>query len=386
MASSRTFWPQGRERWIVLALLTAIFGIGGYTIQAAMKQLEAGFGTRGVSASSARVIPAFNTRTASIPVEEIHHGGPPKDGIPALSDPRFVSGDASTLNPQDRVITVTIDDITRAYPLRILQLHEIVNDIIAETAFAVVYCPLCDSATVFNREVEGEVLEFGVSGLLYQSNVLMYNRQQNASDESLWSQMKGEAVTGPRTGQTLTPLPHQLICWETCTDRYPEATVLSTRTGFPRNYDRQVYGAYFTNPGLAFPVNAINPLFHPKEKVLGIVAHGETKAYPVSALPSDSLIEDTVGGEPVRFRVQGGGNAVVLESGNAQAVHALWFAWYTFHPETSVYDGPGFDLAAWKALRSEKPQRELLAETAGYSERHQSNCALSPSSSDTEGE
>ena len=132
----------------------------------------------------------FDVSNATIPVDQILPGGPGKDGIRALTDPGFDDADAAGwLKADDRVIGVTMGNESRAYPLRILDQHEIVNDVVADSPIAVTYCPLCDSALVFDRRVGDETLELGVSGLLYNSNVLMFDRRPKDAKESLWSQM-----------------------------------------------------------------------------------------------------------------------------------------------------------------------------------------------------
>jgi hypothetical protein len=146
----------------------------------------------------------FRVDGASIPVADIRHGGPPRDGIPAIDEPRFVSAaEARFLKPDDRVVGVVRGGVARAYPIAILNWHEVVNDRFGDEAVAVTFCPLCGTAMVFAAEAGGRQLQFGVSGLLYNSDVLLYNRQT----ESLWSQIMAEAVTGPMQGTRLEFLP-----------------------------------------------------------------------------------------------------------------------------------------------------------------------------------
>ena len=152
----------------------------------------------------------FDTMKSNIPVADIVSGGPPKDGIPALVEPKFVAAhDATYLQPEDRIIGVVRNGMTKAYPLRILNWHEAVNDTIGTTAAVVTYCPLTGSAVVYARTVNRQILSFGISGRLYQSNVLLYDHQT----ESLWSQLKEEAVTGPQTGTRLRVLPSITTTW-----------------------------------------------------------------------------------------------------------------------------------------------------------------------------
>ena len=220
------------------------------------------------SGSGRRAASPFDLSKATVPVEEIHSGGPPKDGIPALSKPRLIAAKAATyLAAGDRVIGVAIEGEARAYPIRILNYHEIVNDVLSGKPIAVTYCPLCDSAAVFDRETPRGLREFGVSGLLYNSNVLMYDRDEKA--ESLWSQLQTEAVAGVQVHNRLKLLPLELTTWSDWQSRHPAATVLSPETGHQRDYSRSPYDSYFSTPQLMFPVEPSSNRLPTKEKVLG---------------------------------------------------------------------------------------------------------------------
>ncbi len=169
----------------------------------------------------------FDVSNRSVPRHEMRSGGPGRDGIPSIDAPRFVSvSEADYMQDEDLVLSVTRGGETRVYPFRILVWHEIVNDRIGDEAFMVTYCPLCETAMVFDRTVDRKLLEFGVSGLLYQSDVLMYDRET----ESLWSQLGMEAVSGPMRGRTLTWLPAQQMTWARWKTEYPEGRVLSMQT------------------------------------------------------------------------------------------------------------------------------------------------------------
>ncbi len=356
LCSTKSFWPQGRERYFAIVLL----GVIAFACYFSISEMREKVGEQALAVASGP--PVFDTTTASIDPQKIFSGGPPKDGIPALTDPRMVSVDkASFMKPADRVVGVSFDGETRAYPLKILQWHEIVNASVGDIHYAVVYCPLCDSITVFDREVEDEVLEFGVSGLLYQSNVLLYDRQKNDTDESLWSQMQGEAVAGTRTGQKLAQLPYQLVTWDEWTQRYAESQVLSVKTGHDRNYDGNIYQHYFDNESLMFPINHHNKLFNIKQPILGLTVNGESKAYPLALMKKGFVIEDQVGGEPVKLIKQGDQRVWVDAGPNVSVTHSFWFAWSTFYPETKVYDGSAFQLADWK-----QKQETAVREDASY--------------------
>jgi len=165
---------------------------------------------------------AFDFSNASVPRAEIRHGGPAVDGIPAIRDPKFVSvEDADYLRDQDIVIGIVRNGDARAYPLRILVWHEIVNDDFGTLPVAVTYCPLCGTAMVFDRRAGGETRTFGVSGLLYNSDVLMYDHES----KSLWSQLAMKAVSGPAVEAPLAWLPSDHMTWVAWRHRYPEGKV-----------------------------------------------------------------------------------------------------------------------------------------------------------------
>ena len=185
--------------------------------------------------------PSFDLASLIVPANEVHSGGPPKDGIPALTNPRFIAASEATyLRPDERVIGFASGEEARAYPLSILNYHEIVNDRVGDLPVAVTYCPLCDSCAVFDRRTELGEREFGVSGLLYNSNVLMYDR--GGQPESLWSQVMTRGISGPAARRPLTALPLELTTWIEWRSRHPETSVLSSETGHRRDYRRSPYG------------------------------------------------------------------------------------------------------------------------------------------------
>ncbi|WP_233578694.1 DUF3179 domain-containing protein [Tautonia sociabilis] len=284
--------------------------------------------------------PDFDLSRATIPREEIRAGGPPKDGIPALTDPEFIAADrAQYLRPDDRVAGVVIGGDARAYPLRILTWHEVVNDTIQGVPVVVSYCPLCDSVAAFDRRTPEGVKEFGVSGLLYNSNVLMYDR--GGRSEGLWSQLKAEAVSGPQAGQPLRALPVELTTWRDWRARHPDTTVLSARTGHPRDYRADPYRGYLDRPGLMFPARPTSDLLPEKAKVLGVWSDGAAKAYPLAAFADrrePTLVKDEVAGRKLTLRYDPRSESlrVVEADEGLRWMYSLWFAWYAFHPETEI--------------------------------------------------
>lgn len=170
---------------------------------------------------------------ALIPEKEIFSGGPPKDGIPSLDNPKFIkAAQAHFLHDEDQVLALKRNGIAKAYPLRILNWHEIVNDRFGNEAIIITYCPLCGSGTASEAKVAGKILQFGVSGLLYNSDVLMYDRQT----QSLWSQILSQAVTGSMKGTLLPAVAVTHTTWVDWRNRHPDTLVLDTNTGFNRNY------------------------------------------------------------------------------------------------------------------------------------------------------
>jgi len=299
-----------------------------------------GHGALAQVGSGRRSAPAFDLTQLTVPEREIHAGGPPKDGIPAISNPRFVSAaEATYLQPQDRVVGVVADQDVRAYPLKILNYHEIVNDRINNTPIAVTYCPLCDSADVIDRRTPLGEREFGVSGLLYNSNVLMYDRTRGT--ESLWSQVKAEGISGPGAEKPLKSLPLELTTWSDWLSRHPNTKVLSIETGHQRNYDRNPYGQYFSTPRLMFPAQPTSDRLPTKERVLGVWTENSSKAYPISSFSAErQQLEDSLDGKRVVIEYIPDANTLRVAQADegVQWMYSLWFAWYAFHPETEVFE------------------------------------------------
>lgn len=282
----------------------------------------------------------FDLSNASISKQLILPGGPARDGIPSIDSPKFEAADEITwLNNDDQVLGISIAGENRAYPIAILNWHEIVNDQIGDHAFVISYCPLCGTGMAFNSEVKGQVLEFGVSGLLYNSDVLLYDR----NTESLWSQLKQTSVSGELVGEKLEQLPMTQMTWSEWKARNSGGLVLSRDTGFSRDYKRSPYGDYNQSLLLYFPVEFLSKRYHPKERVLGIQIAGKSRAYPFSELAktTSGVVSDQFNGETLTVKFNADARTgEILDSKTGQlknSVNAFWFAWFTFHPETSVY-------------------------------------------------
>ena len=186
--------------------------------------------------------PATDFSRSSIDIHEIMSGGPPRDGIPAITGPEMIAVSAETrLDPREAVMSLAMPgEAPRAYPLRYLMWHEIVNDVVGGVPIAVTFCPLCNSGSIFDRRVGGRVLEFGVSGLLRYSNLVMFDRET----DSLWQQFFGEAIVGELTGTRLTPLPALLESWESFAARNPDGLVMDQPRGYARSYGQNPYTGY----------------------------------------------------------------------------------------------------------------------------------------------
>jgi hypothetical protein len=280
----------------------------------------------------------FELSNLLIPKKEIRSGGPGRDGIPAIDEPRFIPpNQALFLKENDLVVSVTIGQTTRAYPLRILVWHEIVNDQIGDHAFMVTYCPLCGTAMVFNRTINGLKLSYGVSGLLYQSDVLMYDRET----ESLWSQLGMRAVSGSLSSTTLELLPSEIIAWGPWKDRNPKGMVLSTDTGFRRAYTENAYLEYAQSPDTAFPVPSFRLELPKKSWVVGVLVGREAKAYPLDKLSQRGAVLDRVGNLEIELSFDTQSQHVSVKARNSGGiipyVKSYWFAWQAFYPETALW-------------------------------------------------
>ena len=310
-----------------------------------------------------------------IPLDKIKGGGPPKDGIPSIDNPIFADvSDSHFMSDSDIVLGLEINGISKAYPLFILVWHEIVNDKVGDTPVSVTYCPLCYTNQVFERIIDGQEVEFGTSGKLYNSNLLMYDRLT----ESYWSQALGMAVTGELSGYQLNLIPFDVITWGDWKTLHPDTLILTTDTGFIRSYATDPYGSYYTEPRIMFPVEYNDDRMHPKEFVIGFNQDNIYKAYKQNDIESNTILNDSIGTIPVMLISLFSENTRAFErtlddqildfayvdnkiidiqtnsvwnydglsiSGKyaGQQLERLpiepgfWFAWIAFHPETLVF-------------------------------------------------
>ena len=225
-------------------------------------------------------------------------GGPGKDGIPALSNPQFIDvSQATYLSDNDLVVGYKKGNDLRAYSHAILNWHEIVNDDVSGDKLAVVYCPLTGTATGWSRMLPSGETTFGVSSLVYNTNVIPFDRKTNSN----WVQMLLKSVNGSLSGTKADNLQVIETTWKTWKEMFPSSKVLSTNTGFSRNYQSYPYGDYRTNHNtLIFSIEPDDNRIPRKERVLGVIIDGQAKVYRFSSLTSNSgLIEDTFNGESV---------------------------------------------------------------------------------------
>lgn len=232
-----------------------------------------------------------------VPLNKILSGGPPKDGIPSIDKPKFVSAQEAEnfLRHDDLVLGLFVDGVTKAYPRMILVWHEIVNDKINGKPVVVTYCPLCYTGAAFVRTLNGEEVEFGVSGKLYNSDLVMYDRKT----DSYWSQILGQAIVGELAGAKLDRVPIDTLEWGAWKKLHPNTLVLSPDTGFRRTYGQDPYGDYYSSRSVFFPIDNEDSRLHPKAVVYGVESIGAAKAYPDSELAKVIIVNDVVGGTPL---------------------------------------------------------------------------------------
>lgn len=322
----------------------------------------------------------------TVPLDKILSGGPPQDGIPSIDNPKFQSVQEADeiLEDSELVLGLNINGDIRVYPLQILVWHEIVNDVVGDQPVAVTYCPLCFTNQVFNRTLnDGNTVEFGTSGKLYNSNLVMYDRKSN----SLWSQALGEGIVGEYAGVKLERIPFDVAYWKEWKELYPESKVLSRDTGSVRPYGADPYGDYYTNDLILFPVPNDDKRLGLKEIIIGLENKDQYKAYKLQEIETKKVINDVIGEdkkialvslEPFMIRVfdrvidgNDDGNKIVVDLFYNETTntlidrvtgselnfdgkfinkqlqgkklerlpmdHGFWFEWAAFHPETEVF-------------------------------------------------
>jgi hypothetical protein len=250
----------------------------------------------------------------TVPLSEIRSGGPPRDGIPPIDTPHFVPSAAANawLHDREPVIVVQRHGIAKAYPLQILIWHEIVNDTIGDEPIAVTFCPLCNSAIAFQRQLDAQVLDFGTTGRLRHSDLVMWDRQT----ESWWQQLTGEAIIGTLAGKQLAAIPASIVSYGAFKQTFPDGAVLSKDTGFPRDYGHNPYRGYDDIDSSPFLFSGPrDPRLPPMERVVAITLDGIDKAYPYRVLAEKRVVYDTVGTQNIVV-LYSTGTASALDKGS----------------------------------------------------------------------
>jgi hypothetical protein len=287
-----------------------------------------------------------------VPLSEFLSGGPPRDGIPAIDAPRLLPlNEVDFVNAKEPVIELIVNGQARAYPIQILIWHEIVNDTIAGVPVAVTFCPLCNTALVFDRRVDDDVLDFGTSGKLRHSDLVMYDRQT----DSWWQQFGGKALVGEHAGTRLDRLPARIVAWREFATQHPNALVLSRKTGHNRPYGANPYEGYDDiDSSPIFPVaNEDDKRLPPKERVVFIERGDDAVVVPYSVLERRRAVRVMVGDERLVVRFRPGtvsaldtadiaegreiGAAEVLRDGRlVEFEEPFWFVVAAFRPDARI--------------------------------------------------
>jgi hypothetical protein len=342
--------------WVIAAIVVSSIAFSYYAAQIvrARGSHAAGDG-RNVSSYGFALEPCL------VPRELLVASGMPKDGLPALVNPsvwNLGQADAASVTrakflvPADRVIGVKAGSQARAYPLRLLVWHEVVNDTLGDVPIAVTYNALCDSAVVFHRTLDGRTVTFGVSGLLYDSNLVMYDRASDHAGESLWSQLLFKAVAGPAAaaGAKLAVLPISVEAWGDWRRENPETTVLAPDPRMARQYSRDPYTSYFGNDLLRFPVAPLpSPARYPlKSPVVALGGPRGWTAFPFPPLPPAASTQRSFAkleaelAHSLAYRPAGPTVAVNVDAlpPGTGVVYASYFAWYVTHHVDTTWADP----------------------------------------------
>jgi hypothetical protein len=282
----------------------------------------------------------FDLSKTVVPAQEILSGGPERDAIRAVDEPEFAPPDqASAVGPTTPVLGVELGGEARAYPVHVLEFHQIVNDELDGTAIAVTYDPLTGCPRAFRRKLGDRVLRFGVSGLVWNSGFLMFDRET----QSLWSQFDGRALAGPLAGSTLERVS---VRQETMLDwlrRAPNSVFLERPERKRIDYRYSPYRSYWVQDKIPFEVKAQDRRFHAKEMALGVVVNGKARAYLGSiATGAGGRITDTLGGRKIEIEYDSGTALFRWKADpDVDVTESYWFAWKAFHPETEIWKEAG---------------------------------------------
>jgi hypothetical protein len=272
----------------------------------------------------------------SVALVDLHQGCPARDCISSIDNPQYIAAaDATHVADDDIVLALSWNGEHRAYPARILDHHEIVNDVIGGTPLAITWCPLCGSAVGVKRDVAGQITEFGVSGMLYESNLVFYDR----ATDTLWDQVSAKGIVGPLTDTPLELVPITMTRWSRWKDAHPDTLVLSTDTGFDEDYSQDYYAKYREEDRLFMPVSASSDAVHAKTVIYGFEVDGKSVAFTENFLEQHPQHEYRMSEGSFRISIAADG-AVQMVDNQSDAkympVRLFWFSWFTFHPDTDL--------------------------------------------------
>ncbi len=337
----------GRAGTVFLLLFVVILAAMLYRLIPVLEQ----------STNVSRTLPPFDLSQAIVPVDEIVDAGFGRDGLKAMNLPALQTREeidalgekrrGKYLVGGDRVIGVRVGDAARAYPIDVLNWHEIVNDTLGGRPIAVTYSPLTDAVGIYDRNVGSERLVFGVSGKVHDSNLLMFDRREEVPDESLWSQLQGKALTGPLAGTRLAMIPAAYTTWGDWVRWNPETTVIARDPGLYDMYKKRPYGTYYGSQRLRFPAQPLPPPegIPLKSSIVAVPAGDGAVVLPLDdiarAAGPDGRWDQEIGGRAYRFEYEGRPPRVTVWDADTKRLanvrYALWFAWHAQFPDDSLY-------------------------------------------------
>lgn len=331
--------PRRRSRWLSTTILLTLIGTGiGLVLAQTVAPPEAPLQTKFGINSKETVLTTSEGLRYIVDPSLLVASGADKDGIPSIDMPSYVSVEEADqwISDNELVLVLSYKGVTRVYPLQILVWHEIVNDIVAGDPILITYCPLCGSGMAYDRRIAGAAVEFGTSGNLYNSNLVMYDRQTG----TYWSQMEGIAIVGELSGQQLVPISLDTVVWRDWKTAHPDSEVLSQATGFNRDYGLDPYGGYYEDNHTWFPVQVRDDRIPQKTVILGIEINGAFVAYRELDVTTRGTIQDRVNGINIRITQDSSGEITVVNLSTQEVIskeRSFWFAWYAFHPDTRLY-------------------------------------------------
>ncbi len=329
-------------RKIIIVILILI-GVGIFLFnQISSKSTPSGFQPANPGETVVRNVELQNDfNGAKVKKGDLLQGCTSQDCIPSIDNPKFESvNDAdSWLEDGDALFAIDYMGEQKAYPQRIMNWHEIVNDEIQGEPVVITFCPLCGSALAFERKVNGVITEFGVSGKLHDSDLVMYDRYEG----NLWQQITGEGIVGPaaRRDETLKQIHISTTNWETWKKENLDGLVLSQETGFSRNYDAYPYGTYEQDDELYFGVKNLDKKLQIKTVVYGVSIDDARKAYPETVFDNNSVITDILGNANIKLEKTKSGKIIVTNLDTDEdiiPIRLFWFAWAAFNPDTLIYE------------------------------------------------